>query len=113
METGLLRKDTTKSPAGVFRQGQRKEEDMTEKKRYRVAVTELLRKVVIVEAKDEEEAHQRASDAWQNGEYLLDGRNFDGAEFHVLGESEGDEEKDITMVDGKPGVDSDGAAKRS
>ena len=82
---------------------------MTERKKYRVAVTELLRKVVIVEAKDEQEAHQRASDAWQNGEYLLDGRDFDGAEFHVLGESEDDEEKDIIMVDGKPEVKDDAA----
>lgn len=83
---------------------------MTEKKRYKVAVTELLRKVVVVEAKDETEAHQRASDAWQNGEYLLDGRDFDGAEFHVLGESDGEEEKDITKIDGKPGVKDDGTA---
>ena len=83
---------------------------MAEKKKYRVAVTELLRKVVIVEAKDESEAHQRVSDAWQNGEYLLDGRDFDGAEFHVLGESDGCEDKQITQVDGKPGVALDGCA---
>ena len=44
---------------------------MKEKKQYRVAVTELLRKVVVVEAESEAEAHQRASDAWQNGEFLL------------------------------------------
>ncbi len=73
------------------------------KKMYRVAVTELLRKIVLVEAKDEEQAHQRASDAWQNGEYLLDDRDFDGAEFHVLGESDGSEEKRIEHVDGKNG----------
>ena len=84
---------------------------MTEKKMFKVAVTELLRKVVIVEARDEAEAHQRVSDAWQNGEYLLDGRNFDGAEFHVLGESDGEEEKDITHVDGKE-ADDGGTAER-
>ena len=84
---------------------------MTEKKMYKVAVTELLRKVVVVEAKDETEAHQRASDAWQNGEYLLDGRDFDGAEFHVLGESEDSEEKRLEHVDGKEtGVAEDGTA---
>ena len=74
---------------------------MTEKRKYRVAVTEILRKVVIVEAKDEAQAHRRASDAWQNGEYMLDGRDFDGAEFHVLGESDGEEEKRLEHVDGK------------
>ena len=74
---------------------------MEERKKYRVAVTELLRKVVVVEAKNEAEAHRRASDAWQNGEYLLDGRDFDGAEFHVLGESDGEEDKRIEQVEGK------------
>ena len=75
---------------------------MKEKKQYRVAVTELLRKVVVVEAADEAEAHQRVSDAWQNGEYLLDGKDFDGAEFHVLGESDGlEEDKRLEHVDGK------------
>ena len=72
-----------------------------EKKKYKVAVTELLRKIVVVEAKNEAEAHQRVSDAWQNGEYILDGRDFDGAEFHVLGESDGSEEKRLEHVDGK------------
>ena len=85
---------------------------MEEKKMFKVAVTELLRKVVVVEAKDEKEAHQRASDAWQNGEYLLDGRDFDGAEFHVLGESDGEEDKDITHVDGKE-CGSDGITERA
>ena len=76
---------------------------MAESRKYRVAVTELLRKVVVVEARDAAEAHQRASDAWQNGEYLLDGRDFDGAEFHVLGESEGAEDKHLNHVEGKNG----------
>ena len=85
---------------------------MTEKKMYKVAVTELLRKVVVVEARDEAEAHQRVSDAWQNGEYLLDGRDFDGAEFHVLGESDGTEEKHLDHVDGKNvEVDQDGVTE--
>ena len=74
---------------------------MEERKMYRVAVTELLRKVVVVEAKNEAEAHRRANDAWQNGEYLLDGRDFDGAEFHVLGESDGEEDKRFEQVEGK------------
>jgi len=82
---------------------------MKERKTYRVAVTELLRKIVVVEAADEAEAHQRVSDAWQNGEYLLDGKDFDGAEFHVLGESDGTEDKRLEHVDGKnAGADEDG-----
>ena len=77
---------------------------MEGKKLYRVAVTELLRKIVTVEAKDEEEAHRRVSDAWQNGEYLLDGRDFNGAEFHVIGEADPDEAgKDAERVDPKDG----------
>ena len=81
----------------------------SDKKQYRVAVTELLRKVVVVEAANEAEAHQRVSDAWQNGEYLLDGKDFDGAEFHVLGESDGTEDKRLEHVDGKnAGADEDG-----
>ncbi len=74
---------------------------MKEKKMYKVAVTELLRRIVVVEARSEAEAHRRASDAWQNGEYLLDSRDFDGVEFHVLGESDGTEEKRLDHVDGK------------
>ena len=68
---------------------------------YRVVVTEVLRKVVAVEAKDEKEAHQRVSDAWQNGEFLLDSSDLEGAEFHVLDESEGTGEKNLERVDGK------------
>ena len=74
---------------------------MAEKQRYKVAVTELLRKVVLVEAKSEEEAHRRASDAWQNGEYTLGLEDFQGAEFHVLGETDGEEDKGLERLDGK------------
>ena len=75
---------------------------MAEKKMYRVTVTEILRKTVLVEAGSSEEAHQRASDAWQNGEYLLDGKDSEGAEFHVIGEWDGEEgDKDLDWVDGK------------
>ena len=62
---------------------------MKEKKMYKVAVTELLRRIVVVKARSEAEAHRRASDAWQNGEYL------------VLGESDGTEGKRLDHVDGK------------
>lgn len=75
---------------------------MADKKTYKVVVTEILRKTVVVEAGSAEEAHRRASDAWQNGEYLLDGKDFDGAEFYVAGEWDGEEgDKDLDWVDGK------------
>lgn len=75
---------------------------MTEKKEYKVAVTELLRRVVRVRAVNETEAHQRAMDAWHNGEITLDVDDFDGAEFHVLGETDGSEsEKDLESIDSK------------
>ncbi len=53
---------------------------------YRVAVTEIYRKVVSVEARSEREAHQRAWDAWNNTEIILGMNDFDGAEMSVLGE---------------------------
>ena len=53
---------------------------------YRVAVTEIYRKVVSVEALNEREAHQRAWDAWNNTEIILDMDNFEGAEMHVMGD---------------------------
>ena len=53
---------------------------------YRVAMTEIYRKVVSVEALNEREAHQRAWDAWNNTEVILDEDDFAGAEMDVLGE---------------------------
>ena len=54
---------------------------------YRVAITEVYRKVVSVPAQSEQEAHQRAWDAWNNTEIILDSiDDFDGAEMSVLGE---------------------------
>ncbi len=53
---------------------------------YRVAVTEIYRKVVSVEAHSEREAHQRAWDAWNNTEIILDMDDFEGAEMYVIGE---------------------------
>ena len=47
---------------------------------YRVAVTEIYRKVVSVEAHNEREAHQRTWDAWNNTEIILEENDFAGAE---------------------------------
>lgn len=71
---------------------------------YKVLITETLQKTVIVEAETETEAHKRASDAWKNAEYLLDEKNFQGVEFHVLGEADGDDgEKDLDRIERKGG----------
>lgn len=73
-------------------------------KEYKVLITETLQKTVILEAATEEEAHKRASDAWKNAEYLLDAECFQGVEFHVLGEADGDAgEKRIERVERKDG----------
>ena len=55
---------------------------------YRVAVTEIYRKVVSVEALSERDAHQRAWDAWNNTEIILDMDDFEGAEMHVMDEGQ-------------------------
>jgi hypothetical protein len=73
-------------------------------KEYKVLITETLQKTVIVEAESEAEAHTRVSDAWKNAEYILDSDNFQGVEFHVLGEADGDDgEKDLDRIERKGG----------
>ena len=77
---------------------------MTEKKQYKVLITETLQKTVLVEAASEQEAHRRASDAWKNAEYILDAETFQGVEFHVIGEADGDvSEKRIERIECKGG----------
>lgn len=61
---------------------------MNKKKEYRVLITETLQKAVIVRAESESEAHRRAEDAWKNAECILCAEDFQGVEFHVLGEAE-------------------------
>ena len=74
------------------------------KKQYKVLITETLQKTVLVEAASEQEAHKRASDAWKNAEYILDAETFQGVEFHVIGEADGDaDEKRIERIECKGG----------
>jgi hypothetical protein len=76
-----------------------------------VAVTEVLRRVILVEAVDEAQARQRASDAWHNSEVILSAEDFEGAEFDVVGEADGSEdEKNLERIDSKEEseVDKDG-----
>ncbi len=73
-------------------------------KEYKVLITETLQKAVIVEAASEQEAHRRVSDAWKNAEYTLGTDDFQGVEFHVIGEADGDpEDKGIVRIEGKGG----------
>jgi hypothetical protein len=77
---------------------------MAEKKTYKVMITETLQKTVFVDASSEQEAHRRVSDAWKNSEYILDADSFQGVEFHVMGESDGEEaDKDAVIVECKGG----------
>lgn len=62
-----------------------------EKKYFKVAITETLRRVVTVAAKDADDAHQKVSDRWHNGEYVLVTEDFDGVEFYVTGEGTAEE----------------------
>lgn len=82
---------------------------MCEKKEYMVLITETLQKKVLVEAANEQEAHRRAQDAWSNAEYILDAGDFQGVEFHVMGDAE-DEDfgKGAVRVDSKDGYTAEG-----
>ena len=73
-------------------------------KEYKVLITETLQKAVIVGAESEQEAHRRVSDAWKNAEYTLGADDFQGVEFHVIGEADGDaSEKQIERIECKGG----------
>jgi len=75
---------------------------VSEKKMFEVAITETLRRVVLVEASSEAEAHQRAADAWHNGEVRLEAEDSDGAEFYVLDSGDvGESRKGLCHIDGK------------
>ena len=74
------------------------------KKTYKVLITETLQKTVLVEAETEQEAHRRVSDAWKNAEYTLGADDFQGVEFHVLGEADGNlGDKDLGRIESKGG----------
>ncbi len=77
---------------------------MRETKEYRVMITETRQKTVLVRAGSREEAHRRTEDAWKNAEYMLGEEAFQGVEFHVLGEADGDlAEKDLEHIEQKGG----------
>lgn len=52
-------------------------------KRFKVTITETLRRTVEVEANDPGDAEQMVSDGWHNSKYILDSEDFVGVEFEV------------------------------
>ncbi|GHV13445.1 hypothetical protein FACS1894219_08250 [Clostridia bacterium] len=54
-------------------------------KPFKVTVTETLKLTVDVEAEDQTEAEQIASDNWKTGEYVLGADNFVDVEFEAVG----------------------------
>ena len=68
-----------------------------EMKIFKVAITEVYRKVVSVQARNKNEAHQRAWDAWNNTEIILDMNDFEGAEMSVLDEGKEFDGKKISQ----------------
>lgn len=69
--------------------------------KYRVLVTETYQKAIIVRARNESEAHRRASDAWQNGEYCMGDNDFEGTEFYVQEKADDAENGDLIVIDKK------------
>ena len=57
---------------------------MPKLKKYRVAVTEVYRKVITVLGTSERDAHRRAEDGWRNNEVILTEEDFEGAEYYVI-----------------------------
>ena len=66
---------------------------MPELKDYKVAVTEIYRKIITVRGLSKQDAHQRAWDGWLNGEIILTEDDFEGSEFFVT--SKPDCRKDV------------------
>ncbi len=54
-------------------------------KSYKVEITETLCRTVKVEAKDDDEAISKVSEAWRRSEYVLDADDFIEARFDVIG----------------------------
>ena len=52
--------------------------------RFTVTITETLKRTVEVEADDQQQAEQVASDGWHSSKYILDADNFVDVEFEVV-----------------------------
>ena len=56
-------------------------------KKYLVKVTEFLTMKYVVEAENEEEAYEKAADAYQDGNITLDYDDYNGYEVEVMREA--------------------------
>ncbi|MCI8868929.1 MAG: hypothetical protein HFF39_00040 [Lawsonibacter sp.] len=52
--------------------------------RFKVTITETLKRMVEVEADDMYEAELTVSDGWHNSEYILDAEDFVGVAFEAV-----------------------------
>lgn len=54
------------------------------KLRFKVTITETLKRTVEVEADDQQEAEQMVSDDWHGNKYILDADDFIGVDFEAV-----------------------------
>ena len=54
-------------------------------KSYEVEITETLRRIVVVEARDYDEAISKVREAWRRSEIVLDADDFLEAVFEIVG----------------------------
>lgn len=52
--------------------------------KFKVTITEMLKRMVEVEADDQHEAEQMVSDGWHNSKYILDAEDFVGVAFEAV-----------------------------
>ena len=55
-------------------------------KKYAVKITEILERVVHVNADNESDAQEQVEDGWYNGDYVLDDEDFVVATFELTKE---------------------------
>ena len=55
-------------------------------KEYAIKITEVLEKIVFINASNQEEAHERARADWNNGAFILDADDLVDVEFELKGE---------------------------
>lgn len=70
--------------------------DQEPPRRFRVTITETLKRTIDVEAGDQHEAEQMASVGWHNSEYILSAEDFVGVNFEA-----------VPVMDGFGSVDDD------
>ena len=55
-------------------------------KKYAIKITEILERVVHVNADNESDAQEQVEDGWYNGDYVLDAEDFVVATFELTKE---------------------------